>query len=46
MVVRLSDGTCGEIDTAKVGQTVTVSLHNENGLPIESTGIVEEILED
>jgi hypothetical protein len=46
MVVRLSDDTCGEIETAEIGQTVTVSLRDENGMPIEATGIVEEILEE
>lgn len=46
MVVLLKDGTVGRVDSAKVGDKVTVSLQDENGLPIEVIGIVEEILED
>jgi hypothetical protein len=46
MKVRLADDTCGEVETADIGDVVTVSLHDENGLPIEVTGEVAEILED
>lgn len=44
MIVLLKDGTTGSIDSAAVGDEVTVALHDENGMPIEVTGIVEEIL--
>jgi hypothetical protein len=46
--VLLKDGTVGKLDTlvAKVGNWVTVDLHDENGLPIQVTGEIEEILED
>ena len=46
MIVLLKDGTTGEVDHAEVGSEVTVLLHDENGLPIKVTGIVNEILED
>lgn len=46
MTVLLKDGTVGKVDAAKVGDEVTVSLHDENGMPIEVSGIVEEILEN
>jgi hypothetical protein len=46
MTVLLTDGTTGQVASAKVGDKVTVSLHDENGMPIEVTGVVEEILED
>jgi hypothetical protein len=44
MNVLLTDGTVGTVEAAEVGETVTVSLHDENGMPIEVTGTVEEIL--
>ena len=31
---------------ATEGETVTVELHDENGMPIEATGVVVEVLED
>lgn len=46
MTVLLKDGTTGKVDNAKIGDEVTVSLHDENGMPIQVTGTVEEILED
>jgi len=45
MIVLLKDGTVGTVYTAEVGDTVTVSLHDENGMPIRVTGVVEAILE-
>ena len=30
----------------EVGDHVTVSLHDENGMPIKVTGVVEEVLEE
>ena len=44
MNVLLKDGTVGEVETAEVGEIVTVSLHDENGMPIKATGEVVEIL--
>jgi hypothetical protein len=46
MIVLLKDGTTGEVDQAQVGDEATVSLHDENGMPIQVSGIVAEILED
>ena len=45
--VLLQDQTVGTIDMddLKVGDNVTVELHDENGMPIEVDGIVEEILD-
>lgn len=44
--VLLTSGTVGTTSTeAEVGQTVTIALHNENGLPITETGKVAEVLE-
>ena len=44
--VLLQDHTIGAIDfTAEVGDTVTVSLQDENGLPLDVTGVIEEILD-
>lgn len=41
----------GEISTgevikgeAEVGETVTIKLHDENGMPLEQTGVVVEVL--
>lgn len=31
---------------AEEGQTVTVYLHDENGMPVQQTGVVVEVLED
>lgn len=31
---------------AKEGETVTVELHDENGMPVTATGVVVEVLED
>lgn len=45
MIVLLKDGTVGKTNSATVGERVTVSLHDENGNPIEVNGVVEEILE-
>jgi hypothetical protein len=44
MNVLLTDGTVGKVEMAEVGDTVTVTLHDENGMPTEVTGVVEEIL--
>lgn len=46
MTVLLNDGTVGQVDQAQVGDSVTVSLHDENGMPIQVSGVVTEILED
>ena len=44
--VLLTSGTVGTTsETAEVGQTVTVKLHDENGSSISETGEVAEILE-
>lgn len=44
--VLLTSGTVGTTsETAEVGQTVTVKLHDENGGSISETGEVAEILE-
>lgn len=29
---------------AEVGETVTVNLHDENGMPVQQTGVVVEVL--
>lgn len=43
--ILLEDGTVGKTDEdVNVGDTVTVSLHDENGMPIEATGVVKDIL--
>lgn len=46
--VMLKDGTVGKVDclVVNVGELVTVDLHDENGMPIQITGTIEEILED
>lgn len=31
---------------AQEGETVTVELHDENGMPVTATGVVVEVLED
>lgn len=44
--VLLTTGTVGKTsDTVDVGDTVTVTLHDENGVPATETGEVAEILE-
>jgi len=46
--VLLSDGTVGKITSANppyTGYEMTVTLRDENGNPLEVTGVVEEILE-
>ena len=44
--VILTSGTIGTTsDVAEVGDTVTVTLHDENGMPITETGEVAEVLE-
>ena len=48
--VQLRDGTVGEVsETAphylNLGQTVTVQLHDENGMPITATGKIECFLD-
>lgn len=46
--VMLKDGTVGNVDclVVKVGQLVTVDLHDENCVLIQKTGMVDEILGD
>ena len=50
MLVAIKDKngelTIGLVDMAKVGAAVTVKLRDENGMPIEVTGEVTDILED
>lgn len=44
--VLLTTGTVGTTATAtEVGDVVTVTLHDANGVPISETGTVAEILE-
>lgn len=46
MIVLLVDGTVGRVECpASVGDRVTVYLHDENGNPIERTGVVQEVLQ-
>lgn len=40
------ENTVGKVDVAEVGNVVTVSLRDENGMPIEATGEVVEILDE
>lgn len=46
--VLLNDDTVGNIDAENIaiGDMITVSLHNENGMPIEVSGILKEILDE
>lgn len=46
-ILLLQDGTVGQIHAVcvRIGDSVTVYLHNENGKIIKKTGIVAEILE-
>lgn len=46
MTVLLKDGTVGQVGYAEIGDEVTISLHDENGMPIQVTGIVDEILDE
>ena len=44
--VLLTTGTVGKTsDTAEVGNIVTVTLQDENGVPTTETGEVAEVLE-
>lgn len=44
--ILLTSGTVGTTTTpAEVGEIVTVTLQDENGMPITETGVVEEVLE-
>ena len=44
--VLLNDGTDGMLDgDCAVGDVVTVQLHDEDGLPVETTGEVAAILD-
>ena len=43
--VLLNDQTVGTTDQdAEIGDTVVVDLHDENGMPIQVEGVIEEIL--
>ena len=42
--VQLNNGTIGVTASAEIGETVTVLLHDEDGMPFEVTGEVVEIL--
>lgn len=44
--VLLEGGTVGKVASAEIGKTVTVTLHDENGVENQVTGKVEEILTD
>lgn len=46
--VVLADDTVGIVtaEAVSVGDTVTIALHDENGMPIKATGKVVEILEE
>lgn len=45
--VLLEGGTVGKTATAaEIGDTVTVKLHDENGMPIEVTGKLVEVLRE
>ena len=44
LTVLLKDGTVGQTEFGTIGQKVTVTLHDENGMPIEVTGQIVEIL--
>jgi hypothetical protein len=46
--VELESGTIGNIEAeiVHIGDEVTASLQDENGVPIDDTGIVVEILEE
>lgn len=44
--VLLQGGTTGTAlaDTVEAGDVVTITGHDENGMPVTFTGIVEEVL--
>lgn len=43
--VLLEDFTIGTTDQdVEIGDTVVVDLHDENGLPIQVEGVIEDIL--
>lgn len=43
--VLLEDFTIGTTDQdAEIGDTVVVDLHDENGMPIQVEGVIEDIL--
>jgi len=43
--VLLNDQTVGTTDQdVEVGDTVVVDLHDDNGMPIQVEGVVDEIL--
>jgi hypothetical protein len=46
--VELENGTIGKVEgeIIHIGDEVTVSLNDENGMPIDDAGIVVEILEE
>ena len=47
-LIRLTGDTCGFYSgdvEPKVGEEATILLNDENGMPIEITGVVAEILE-
>ena len=49
MTVLLTSGTVGSVpdlfNDSNIGDEVTVTLHDENGMPIVETGKIAEILE-
>jgi len=50
IMVELADGTCGTITmdflmASLVGMVATVDLPDENGMPIQVTGKIMDILE-
>ena len=48
-MIRLEDETCGitvyDEKEPEIGETVIVFLRDENGIPIEATGKVAEVLD-
>lgn len=46
--VLLKDETVGEVtaDSVQAGDVVTVSLHDEDGMPVKVTGEVDSILHE
>ena len=45
-VVLLKDWTVGDVENGIIGDNVTVQFLDENGLQVEKTGVIEEILID
>lgn len=44
-IVYLEDGTMGRVPAEfYLGKTATVELHDENGMPIEVTGKIVEVV--